>query len=94
MTPWTVARQASLSMGFSRQEYCSGLPYSPPGDLPDLGIQPMSLASPVLAGGFFATSTTWEAPYICGSVSENNTDNMGCDTVIESFLLDELMYLW
>ena len=81
-------------MGFSRQEYCSGLPYSPPEDLPDPWIQPMSLASPVLAGGFFATSTTWEAPYIYGSVSENNIHSTGCETVIESFLLDGLMYLW
>ena len=38
-TPWTVARQAPLSMGFSRQEYWSGLPCSPPGDLPDPGIE-------------------------------------------------------
>ena len=42
MTPWTVAYQASLSMGFSRQEYWSGLPFPPPGDLPDPGIEPGS----------------------------------------------------
>ena len=42
--PWTVARQAALSMGFSRQEYCSGLPFPSPGDLPDPGIEPMSPA--------------------------------------------------
>ena len=48
-------------MGFSRHEYWSGLPCSPPGDLPDTGIEPVSLTSPALAGGFFATSTTWEA---------------------------------
>ena len=42
MTPWTVALQAPLSMGFSRQEYWSGLPF-PPGDLPDLWIKPMTL---------------------------------------------------
>ena len=47
-TPWTVAHQASLSMEFSRQEYRSGLPFPPPGDLPDLGIEPMSPASPSL----------------------------------------------
>ena len=51
-SPGTVARQAPLSMGFSRQEYWSGLPFSPPGDLLDLGIKPMSLASPELSGGF------------------------------------------
>ena len=43
-TPWTVAYQASLSMGFSRQEYWSGLPFPSPGDLPDSGIEPRSLA--------------------------------------------------
>ena len=42
--PWTVARQAPLSMGFSRQEYWSGLPFPPPGDLPDTGIKSVSLA--------------------------------------------------
>ena len=47
MTPWTVARQAPLSMGFSRQEYWSGLPF-PPGDLPDPGIEPVSPVSPAL----------------------------------------------
>ena len=43
-TPWTGARQALLSMGFSRQEYCSGLPFPSPGDLPDPGIEPRSPA--------------------------------------------------
>ena len=53
MTPWTVACQAPLSMGFSRQEeYWSGLPFPSPGDLPDPGTEP---ASPVLAGRFFTT---------------------------------------
>ena len=55
-TPWTVARQAPLSMGFSRQEYWSGLPCFPPGDLPYPGIEPESLMSPEFAGGFFTTS--------------------------------------
>ena len=52
---------APLSMGFSRQEYWSGLPCPPPGDLPDPEIEPVSLMSPALAGGFFTTSATWEA---------------------------------
>ena len=52
MTPWTVARQAPLSMGFLRQEYWSELPFLSPVDLPDPGIKPMS---PVLAGGLFIT---------------------------------------
>ena len=46
VTPWTVALQAPLSMGFSRQEYWSGLPCPPPGDLPHPGIEPKSLMSP------------------------------------------------
>ena len=49
--------QRSLSMGFSRQEYWSGLPFPSSGDLPDPGIEPASLMSPALAGGFFTTST-------------------------------------
>ena len=58
-TPWTVAHQAPLSMGFSRQEYCSGLPFPSPGYLPDQGI----LTPPALAGEFFTTSATQEAQY-------------------------------
>ena len=57
--PWTVACQAPLSMGFSRQEYWIRLPCPPLGDLPNPGIHPVS---PELAGRFFTTSTTWEAP--------------------------------
>ena len=55
VTPWTVAHQAPLSMGFSRQEYWSGLQFPPPGDLPNTGIKPASLMSPALAGRFFTT---------------------------------------
>ena len=55
--PRTVARQASLSMGFSRQEYWSKLPFPSPGDLPYPGIKPMSPESPVLAGRFFTTES-------------------------------------
>ena len=58
---WTVPSQAPLSMGFSRQEYWSGLPCPPPGDRPNPGIKPTSLMSPALAGEFFTTTTTWEA---------------------------------
>ena len=60
-TLWTVAHQAPLSMGFSRQEHWSGLPGSPPGDLSNPGIKPTSLMSPALAAGFFTTNATWEA---------------------------------
>ena len=59
-TVGTVAHQASLSRGFSRQEYWSGLPFPPSGDLPDPGIKPVSFVSPALASGFFSTSTTWD----------------------------------
>ena len=59
-TLWTITHQAPLSMGFSKHEYWSGLLCSPPGVLPDLGIEPASLMSPALAVVFFTTSTTWE----------------------------------
>ena len=59
-TLWAVARQAALSLGFSRQEYWSGLLFPPPGDLPDAGIEPESLPSSALAGGSLTTSDTWE----------------------------------
>ena len=58
---WAVACQAPWSMGFSRQEYWSGLPCPPSGDLPNSGIKPASVTSPALACGFFITSSTWEA---------------------------------
>ena len=60
-THWTLAHQAPLSMGFPRQEYWSGLPCPPLGDLPDPGIKPASLTSHVLADGFSTTRATWEA---------------------------------
>ena len=55
VAPRTVAHQAALSMGFSRQEDWSGFLCPPQGDLPDPGIKPMSLVSPALAGEFFTT---------------------------------------
>ena len=66
VSPWTVACQAPLSMGFSRQRYQNGLPFLPPGDPPDPVIEPTSFMSLALAGGFFTTSTTWEALYELG----------------------------
>jgi len=56
-TPWAVAHQAFLSMGFPRQEYRRGLPFSSPGDLPDPVIEPLS---PALAGGFLTTEPAGE----------------------------------
>ena len=55
-TPWTVAHEAPLSMGFSRQEYWSGLPFPFPGDLPDPGMETKSLPTLALMGGFFTTA--------------------------------------
>ena len=61
MTLWIVALHTPLYVESSRQEYCSGLPFPTPGDHPNPRIEPTSLASPALAGGFFITSATWEA---------------------------------
>jgi len=63
-TPWTVAHQAPLSMGFPRQEYWSGSPFPSPGDLPNPGIEH---ASHALAGGFFTPKTPGK-PQIMSSV--------------------------
>ena len=60
---WTIAPPGSSVGGILQaREYLSGCLCPPPGDLPDPGIEPMSLASPALAGSFFTTSTPWEAP--------------------------------
>ena len=62
-TPWTIALQAPLSMEFSRQECWDRLPCPPPGDFPNLEIEPVSLASPALAGRFFTTALPGKSPY-------------------------------
>ena len=74
-TPWTPAHQAPMPMGFSRQEHWGGLPCAPPGDLPNPGIEPASLMSQSLAAGFFATSSTWEAPIICFTALTKRTES-------------------
>ena len=68
--PWTVAHQAPLSMGFSRQECWSGLPCPPPGGLPDPGMEPAPLMSPALAGVFFTTG----APWVCANLWQAQLD--------------------
>ena len=71
---WTVAHQAPLSMGFSRQEYWSGLPCPPSGDLPDSGIKLaslMSLTSPVLAGELFTIPATWETNHLLLNIGKS-----------------------
>ena len=60
VTLWTIAHRAPLSMGFSRQEYWSGLSCPSPEDLPNPGTEPVSLTSHVPAGGFFTTSASWD----------------------------------
>ena len=68
VTLWTIARQAPPPIGFSRQEYWSGLPCPTPEDLPDPGIKLMSLISPALTGRFFTTSATWETHSAHGGI--------------------------
>ena len=67
-TPWTVACQVPLAMELSRQEYWSGLPFPPPGDLPDPEIKPKPLVFSALVGGFFTTNTTLEAQQYLGGI--------------------------
>ena len=72
-TLWTVAHQAPLFTGFSRQEYRNGLSCPPPGNLPHPGIEPACLQSSALAGGFFTTSATRGSPYF----TINSTRRLG-----------------
>ena len=78
-TPWTVALQAPRSMGIlqARMDW-SGLPWSLPGDLPNPGIEPMSLMSPASAGRFFTTSSTWRIP---GTAQLGGLPSMGSHRV-------------
>ena len=64
VTLWIATWKAPLSMGFSREEYWSGLLCPSPEDLPNLGSEPTCLMFPALASGFFTTSTIWKAIYI------------------------------
>ena len=91
-TLWAEALQ-SLSVGFSRQEYWSGLPFPLTGDLPEPGIEPASFMPPALAGGFFTASTTWKPRR--GSLSywsqSNCVKTQSSDVPSQRFLqLDEL----
>ena len=61
--PWTVSHQVPLPMEFSRQEYWSELPFPPPGDLQDPGMEPMPFASPALTGRFFTTAPCGKGKY-------------------------------
>ena len=70
VTPRTVAGQAPLSLGLSRQEYWSGLPCPSPGDLSDPGIKPASLMSPALAGRFFTISATGKLDQLYSNIKK------------------------
>ena len=71
-TPGTAARRAPLSMGFSRQGHCSGLPCPPPGHLPNPGIKPRSLATPALPSRVFTTSATSALKSLCVGYGETS----------------------
>ena len=88
VTLWTVFLQPPLSMGSSRQEYQSGLPCPPPGNLPDQGIELESLMSPALAGRFYTTRFTckaWECPLILLCSLEPQTESLW-NTLFISFI--------
>ena len=83
VTPWTIAHQAPLSMGFSGQEYWSELSFPPPGDLPDPGIEPTSLASPALhlMSVYLATHSSVLAWRIPGTGEPGGPPSMGLHRV-------------
>ena len=96
---WTVAHQAPQSMGFSRQEYWSGLPCPPPGDLTDPGIKPMSLMSSALAAGgfylfyfilfYFTMGATCEAPSL--SLKVKLKVSQSCPTLVHGILQGRIL---
>ena len=96
VAPWTVTCQAPLSMGFSRQEYWSGLPFPPPGDLPNPGVELESLGSPALAGWFCTTSATWETRWVCNGSHGNSAASCVCSclTFPQAHPPLELPLLW
>ena len=77
---WTVAPQAPLSLGFSRQEYWSGLSFPSPGDLPNPGIEPTSPASPELAGRFFITEPPGKPLLNKSQILEGKEEEEGSDS--------------
>ena len=80
VSPWTAAHQAPLSMGFSRQEYWSRLPFSSPGGLSNLGIEPPSLAPATLAGGLFTTAPSRKPN---GTISSQNPTWKSCSVLFK-----------
>ena len=78
VTTWTVACQAPLSMEFSRLGYWSGLPCPPPGDLPDPGLEPVSLASPALQAGSFPTEPPGSPLFVVHSYLKYHLSRIYC----------------
>ena len=101
MTPWTVAHKAPLSVGFSRQEHWSGLPWPPPGDLPNAGIKPTFLMSPALAGRFFTTRPPGKLTLGCCSAVQSLSHDWlfvtpwteGCQTSLSFTISQSLLKL-
>ena len=83
-TPWTKDRQASLSMGFSRQEYLSGFLCPFPGDLPDPGIEPTSLVSLALASRFFTTKAPSGKPHYSICTPNSHTVHTAASASLKS----------
>ena len=82
--PRTVVRQTPLSMGLSRHEYWSGLPFPTPRDLPNPGMETVSLVSPALTGAFFTTSTTWKVHQYCESSLSAKTNPHWCPQGVQN----------
>ena len=85
VTLWTVAHQAPLFMGFSRQEYWCGLPGPPPGDLPDLGTEPMSLCLLHWHEGSLPLAPTWKAPLLGSFVTKQGKYSVGASASFSVF---------
>ena len=93
VTPWTAAYQAPLSMGFFRQEYWSGLPCPPSGDLSDPGIEPAFLRSLHWPGGrFFTTNATWKT--LCLEYSLTKTEENVLECFSSIFKMNFLQNEW
>ena len=97
MTPQTVAHQVPLSIRYSRQEYCSGLPFPSPWDLSDSGLEPTSPVSPALAGRFFTTDPLGK-PGECSMLHPNSGDaskdqNLGIDGFPKMIILGSFQAL-
>ena len=88
VTPWNVVRQTSLSMGFSRQGYYSGLLFPSPGDLPDPGIEPASPASPALAGGLFTSEPPGKCTECFGHLLSEIFKKGNRTTIYNSFYIE------